>query len=99
MDLQDNGVGEGDVGGRPVDGSDQRRVEHFGSHFGQAKDGKATVIAPVLEVVCILPHKRETQICQTESTVARPQLAAQTTTNAKKEALLCFHGHNQSSTY
>ena len=67
VQLQDDGVGEGDVSGGAVDGGDEGRVDDFGADFGQAEDGEAAVVAAVLEVVRVLPHQRQPQFCQTQS--------------------------------
>lgn len=65
--LQDESVGEGDIGGGTIDGRDERRIHDFGADFGQTEDGKATIIATIFKVIRVLPHERESQVSQTES--------------------------------
>lgn len=60
---QDYDVFESYVRHAPVHIVDHSRVVDVRPHFQQAEDSESPVIAPILEVVAVLPYQGHADIC------------------------------------
>lgn len=73
--VEEEDVGEGDVGTVPVHGLDQGGVVDLGADARHAEDGEATGVALVLHVILATPHQGNAHVGEAESGVggtARP---------------------------